>query len=135
MPKTKDTASANDGIMAKGKKKSQSRAAKAGLQFPVSKINRHLRESGRSKRVGAGAPVYMAAVLEYAAAEVLELASQQLDGGKRKRVTPQDVMKAVRNDDELNQLLSGASVFVGDRVKDVTKAVTYVPKKKGGEDA
>ena len=120
------------GIMAKGgeKKKSKSRAEKAGIVFPVSKFNRHLRESGRTKRVGAGAPVYLAAVLEYAAAEILELSGQVLDGSKRKRITPQDVMKSIRNDEELNQLLGGCSVFVGDRVKDVNKAVTWKSSKK-----
>ena len=88
------------------KKKSKSRSEKAGLLMPVSKLNRHLRESGRSKRVGAGAPVYLAAILEYAAAEMLELAGNEL--GKRKRITPQDLMKAIRADEELNKLLAGA---------------------------
>ena len=86
MPKSKP---AGEGIMAKpDKKKSKSRAEKAGLVFPVSKFNRHLRESGRTKRVGAGAPVYLAAVLEYAAAEIIELAGNALEGTKRKRIRP-----------------------------------------------
>lgn len=109
----------------KPKKKSVSRSEKAGLQFPVSKFNRHLRESKRTKRVGAGAPVYMAAVLEYVAAEVLELSGNAL--GKRKRIGPQDIMNAVRKDDELNRLMNGFQVFVGDRVKGVSDAVTYKP--------
>lgn len=135
MPKSKDktTTVEGEGIMAKkGKKPSMSRAQKAGLQFPVSKFNRHLRESRKSKRVGAGAPVYLAAVLEYAAAEILETALNDL--GKRKRITPQDVMKAVRGDDELNQLMGGCAVFVSDRVKDITKAVTWKPTPKKGEE-
>ena len=112
---------------AKAKKKAVSRSVKAGLQFPISKFNRHLRENGRTKRVGAGAPVYMAAVLEYAAAEIIELAAKEL-GQKRKRITPQDIAKCIRSDDELHRLLGGTSIFVGDRVKDVTKAVT-IPAK------
>ena len=108
------------------KKKSKSRSEKAGLLMPVSKLNRHLRESGRSKRVGAGAPVYLAAILEYAAAEMLELAGNEL--GKRKRITPQDLMKAIRADEELNKLLGGCVVFTSDRVKNVSQAVTYKPK-------
>ena len=102
---------------------SKSRSEKAGLSFPVSKLNRHLRESRRSKRVGAGSPVYLAAVLEYAAAEILELAGSDL--GKRKRISPQDVMRAVRNDEELNQLLGGCAVFTTDKVKNVTQAVVF----------
>lgn len=126
MPKTKEVPVEGDGIMAKKKKVSKSRSEKAGLTMPVSKLNRHLRESGRSKRVGAGAPVYLAAVLEYAAAEMLELAGAEL--GKRKRITPADLMKAIRNDEELNRLLGGCAVFTSDRVKNVSQAVTFKPK-------
>ena len=44
--------------------KSTTRSAKAGLQFPVGRMARYLRQGGFAKRVGAGAPVYLAAVLE-----------------------------------------------------------------------
>lgn len=52
------------------KKMSQSRSHKAGLQFPVGRIARFLKAGKYADRVGAGAPVYLAAVLEYLAAEV-----------------------------------------------------------------
>jgi outer membrane biosynthesis protein TonB len=51
------------------KKKSVSRSVKAGLQFPVGRIGRYLKKGRYAKRVGTGAPVYLAAVLEYLAAE------------------------------------------------------------------
>lgn len=54
-------------------KKAQSRSSKAGLQFPVGRIARFLKAGKYAERVGAGAPVYLAAVLEYLAAEVLIL--------------------------------------------------------------
>ena len=112
-----------EGIMAKKKKVSKSRSQRAGLTMPVSKLNRHLRDKKQAKaRVGAGAPVYLAAVLEYAAAEIWEAACNNL--GTRKRVMPQDVMSAIRNDTEMNQLFAGCAAFAGDRVKDVRKAIT-----------
>ena len=51
----------------KGKtgKKAVSRSAKAGLQFPVGRVARYLKAGKYATRVGAGAPVYLAAVLEY----------------------------------------------------------------------
>lgn len=52
-------------------KKATSRSSKAGLQFPVGRIARFLKAGKYAERVGAGAPVYLAAVLEYLAAEVL----------------------------------------------------------------
>ena len=59
----------------KKKSKSTSRSAKAGLQFPVGRVARYLRQGRVAARIGAGAPVYMAAVLEYLCAEILELAA------------------------------------------------------------
>ena len=52
------------------KKKPVSRSVKAGLQFPVGRIGRYLKNGRYARRVGTGAPVYLAAVLEYLAAEV-----------------------------------------------------------------
>lgn len=49
--------------------KSVSRSQKAGLQFPVGRIARFLKAGRYAERVGAGAPVYLSAVLEYLAAE------------------------------------------------------------------
>lgn len=50
--------------------KSVTRSQKAGLQFPVGRIARFLKAGKYAERVGAGAPVYLSAVLEYLAAEV-----------------------------------------------------------------
>ncbi|TPX63714.1 hypothetical protein SpCBS45565_g06386 [Spizellomyces sp. 'palustris'] len=44
--------------------KMTSRSAKAGLQFPVGRINRLLKKGRYAPRIASGAPVYLAAVLE-----------------------------------------------------------------------
>ena len=74
-----------------GSAKAVSRSYKAGLQFPVGRIARFLKQGRYSERVGAGAPVYLAAVLEYLAAEVLELAGNAAKDNKKTRVVPRHI--------------------------------------------
>ena len=70
------------------KSSSKSRSSRAGLQFPVGRIHRLLRKGNYAERVGAGAPVYLAAVMEYLAAEVLELAGNAARDNKKSRIIP-----------------------------------------------
>jgi len=94
----------------KVKGKAKSRSNRAGLQFPVGRIHRLLRKGNYAERVGAGAPVYLAAVMEYLAAEVLELAGNAARDNKKTRIIPRHLQLAIRNDEELNKLLSGVRV-------------------------
>lgn len=74
MEATKTTKAAG-GRKGGARKKSVTKSAKAGLQFPVGRIARFLRKGRYAQRLGTGAPIYLAAVLEYLAAEVLIWAS------------------------------------------------------------
>ncbi|CAD0203469.1 unnamed protein product [Chrysodeixis includens] len=94
----------------KVKGKAKSRSNRAGLQFPVGRIHRLLRNGNYAERVGAGAPVYLAAVMEYLAAEVLELAGNAARDNKKTRIIPRHLQLAIRNDEELNKLLSGVTI-------------------------
>ncbi|GAB1291378.1 Histone H2A.J [Apodemus speciosus] len=68
--------------------KAKSRSSRAGLQFPVGRVHRLLRKGNYAERVGAGAPVYLAAVLEYLTAEILELAGNAARDNKKTRIIP-----------------------------------------------
>jgi histone H2A len=95
------------------KKQSTSSSSKAGLQFPVGRIGRYLRQGKYATRMGAGAPVYLAAVLEYLCAEILELAGNAARDNKKTRIIPRHITLAVKNDEELNKLLSGVTIASG----------------------
>jgi histone H2A len=98
---------------AKGAGKSISRSTRAGLQFPVGRVARFLRKGRFAARVGGGAPVYLAAVLEYLSAEILELAGNAARDNHKTRIIPRHVQLAVRNDDELNKLLGNVTIAQG----------------------
>ena len=79
----------------------------------LSRIHRLLRKGNYGERVGAGAPVYLAAVLEYLSAEILELAGNAARDNKKTRIIPRHLQLAVRNDEELNKLLAGVTIAQG----------------------
>lgn len=109
------------------KKKGVSRSTRAGLQFPVARIGRYLRKGRYAQRVGTGAPVYLAAVMEYLAAEVLELAGNAAKDNKKNRIIPRHILLAVRNDDELGKLLMGVTIAHGGVLPNIHQIL--LPKK------
>ncbi|KAM3317369.1 hypothetical protein ACQJBY_035173 [Aegilops geniculata] len=109
------------------RKKAVTRSVKAGLQFPVGRIGRFLKKGRYAQRVGSGAPVYLAAVLEYLAAEVLELAGNAAKDNKKTRIVPRHLLLAVRNDQELGRLLAGVTIAHGGVIPNINPVL--LPKK------
>ncbi|KAJ4923746.1 hypothetical protein JOQ06_014025 [Pogonophryne albipinna] len=111
----------------KARAKAKTRSSRAGLQFPVGRVHRHLRKGNYAHRVGAGAPVYLAAVLEYLTAEILELAGNAARDNKKTRIIPRHLQLAVRNDEELNKLLGGVTIAQGGVLPNIQAVL--LPKK------
>jgi len=108
--------------------KNMSRSARAGLQFPVGRLARFLKRGRYTERVGSGAPVYMAAVLEYLVAEVLELAGNAAKDQKKTRINPRHILLAIRNDEELNRMLVNTVISEGGVLPYINPSL--LPKKK-----
>ncbi|XP_062043101.1 uncharacterized protein LOC133756422 [Lepus europaeus] len=111
----------------KARAKAKTRSSRAGLQFPVGRVHRLLRKGNYAERVGAGAPVYLAAVLEYLTAEILELAGNAARDNKKTRIIPRHLQLAIRNDEELNKLLGRVTIAQGGVLPNIQAVL--LPKK------
>lgn len=116
----------------KHKTKSRTRSNRAGLQFPVGRIHRFLKAGNYAQHVGSGAPVYLAAVLEYLSAEILELAGNAARDNKKRRIVPRHLQLAIRNDEELNKLLGDVTISQGGVLPNI-QAVLLPKKTKEGK--
>lgn len=115
------------------RKTRSSRSSRAGLRFPVGRIHRHLRKGNYAERIGAGAPVFLAAVLEYLVAEIIDMAGKashlwkKAKKAKKAKIIPRHVLLAIRGDDEMNKLLSQVTLAQGGTLPNLAA----FPKKSG----
>ena len=106
-----------------------STSTRAGLQFPVGRIHRHMKVDSSIARVSKKAAIYLAAVLEYLVAEILELSGNAARDNKKTRISPRHLQLAVRNDEELKKLLGGATIANGGVLPNIHAKL--LPKKPG----
>ena len=101
------------------------RSKRAGIFFPVGRVHRYLKRGKYASRIGAGAPVYLAAVMEYIAAEVLELSGNIARDNKKSRITPRHVKLAVHNDEELYKLIGKVTIPAGGVLPHIPTPLLY----------
>ena len=113
------------------KKTARSRSSKAGIQFPVGRIGRYLKDGRYAQRIGSGAPVYLAAVLEYLIAEIIELAGNAAKEQKKQRIIPRHIQLAICNDEELNRFVGGVTIASGGVMPHIHANLIKPTKAKG----
>jgi len=114
------------------KKDRISKSYKSGLTFPVGRVHRLIITKGAQRRIGAETPIYLAAVLEYLAAEIVELAGNASTNNKTKRITPRHVFLAISNDNELSQLFASDIIAHGGVVPHIHSML--LPKRKAAKE-
>ncbi len=93
--------------------KAKSKSARAGLNFPVARISTLLKKGKYCERVGVGTSIYLSAVMEYLAAEILELSANAAKDHKKQRIIPRHIELAIRNDVELSKVFQGVTISSG----------------------
>ncbi len=95
----------------------KNKASRSGLQFPPHISEKFLRlqssashSAGSMLSVAQGAPIYMAAVIEYIASELLELGGNQARNNKRQTINIRHLFLATSGDQEITQLLEDLNV-------------------------
>ena len=102
------------------------------MTFPVGRVHRLLRKGNYAQRIGSGAPVYLTSVLEYLAAEILELAGNAARDNKKSRIIPRHLQLAIRNDEELNKLLGDVTIAQGGVLPNIHQSLLPAKKAKAG---
>ncbi|KAL4844151.1 hypothetical protein H8958_007143, partial [Nasalis larvatus] len=78
---------------------------RAELQFPVSHVERCLREGQYARRLSSTTPVFLAGVLQYLTTNILEQAGKEAENSHRVCITPEHVKRALQKDEQLRWLL------------------------------
>lgn len=104
----------------KGKTKSISRSVRAGVIFPVGRVERHLKELRIANRVSKSTAVYLAAVLEYVINEVIIISVTQTQSRKAKRIRPLDIRRAMLGDKDFFDLIRHATISDGGQASEIS---------------
>ncbi|NXG49405.1 H2A protein, partial [Psilopogon haemacephalus] len=90
---------------ARGKRSRFSRSSRAGLLFPVSRVDGQLRRGRFAGRFAARAPVYLAAVLQCVTHKALDVAGKIAKRSKQQRIAPAHLQMAAQKSSQLHKLL------------------------------
>ncbi|KNC50347.1 histone H2A [Thecamonas trahens ATCC 50062] len=95
--------------------------------FSVPEVTVVLSRAWKTREVGgiraALEAVYLAAVIEYVMAELLELASIAARDNSQERIVPRHLQVAIRDDKELNKLLESVTIASGGVIPDVSSVL------------
>ncbi|KAM6145890.1 histone H2A, orphon-like [Phoenicopterus ruber ruber] len=120
----------SEGGEAKAKKSRSSRSSRAGLLFPVSRVDRQLRRGHFAERFGARAPVYLAAVLQWVTHKTMDVAGKISKKSKRQCISPSHLQTALQKSSVLKQLLRSGEPGHRGRAVPQSQRVASASKKK-----
>lgn len=85
--------------------KNVSKSERAGLNFPVAKIQARAKRRFPGVRITSDVGVSTAAILEYLSAEILELSGNNAKLYRKSRISPLSIILTIKEDEELLGML------------------------------
>ncbi|XP_006859953.1 PREDICTED: histone H2AX-like [Chrysochloris asiatica] len=92
------------------RRQTNSCCAQVNLRFPKSCLNHLLQQGHYAHRLSSATPDFLAAILEYLTARILELADNEAHKDCRRLITPQHVDTAVCKQPELSHLFRNVTI-------------------------
>ena len=111
---------------------SEARPPTAAAPFPTARVREHIQSY--APEVAAGAPEYMAAVLQYVTAEVLQRAGDAARGGATGSIMPHHIRQVVRADRDLTQLVGEEALEQGGLLRPTGIAEAAAEAGAGGSE-
>ncbi|XP_071462161.1 histone H2A-Bbd type 1-like [Marmota flaviventris] len=95
------------------KKQTISRCIITELRFPVTCVDRLLRQGHYAQHLSFFTPIFLAGVLEYLTANILDLAAQKAESNRRAHITPDHVKKVLEKNPQLCRLFKANTKSLG----------------------
>ena len=93
--------------------KKTSKSERAGINFPVGRISRYMKEKKVIERISLGSPVFMAAMQEYITADLLDQAGNTCQDDGKKKLTPRHIFTSIQTDQEFHDLFENTIIANG----------------------
>ncbi|KAM4817876.1 histone H2A-beta, sperm-like [Thomomys bottae] len=103
--------------MPKSKKNPMSRSARAELQFPVSRVDRFLREGNYAQRLSSSTPVFLTGILEYLVSNILDLAGKEARRNGKTRITRDHVKMVLESQKQFQIFHQNINTLDGEMTK------------------
>ena len=87
-----------------------------------------MRQGRFAERMNIGAPVFLTAVMEYLASEIMDLAGNIAKEAGKMRITPRHIKMAISNDPELCRMFAAIQISDGGVLSNI-QTFLFPPKK------
>ena len=99
--------------------KGETLSSRTGLKLPIQRIHNDMQRCCTAKKVSVEAAIFLAGVIEYMLAELINASSYVTESSNKERITPQHITIAIHDDSEMADLLKNVIISRGGVVPNI----------------